>query len=138
MADVNKVVLIGHMTRFDSEHDFGYTAGGKARLNLSIAVNEGYGEKKSVSYFDVVYWDKPAEAIKPYVGKGKQLCVVGRLKQDRWEKDGRTNTRVYVIAESIQLLGGREDGASNSAPRQIAPQNDDGAEFGDFPEDIPF
>lgn len=138
MADVNKVVLIGHMTRFDSEHDFGYTAGGKARLNLSIAVNEGYGEKKSVSYFDVVYWDKPAEAIKPYVGKGKQLCIVGRLKQDRWEKDGRTNTRVYVIAESIQLLGGREDGASNSAPRQSAPQNDYGAEFGDFPEDIPF
>ena len=138
MADVNKVVLIGHMTRFDSEHDFGYTAGGKARLNLSIAVNEGYGEKKSVSYFDVVYWDKPAEAIKPYVGKGKQLCVVGRLKQDRWEKDCRTNTRVYLIAESIQLLGGREDGASNSAPRQSAPQSDDGAEFGDFPEDIPF
>lgn len=143
MADVNKVVLIGHMTRFDSEHDFGYTAGGKARLNLSIAVNEGYGEKKSVSYFDVVYWDKPAEAIKPYVGKGKQLCVVGRLKQDRWEKDGRTNTRVYVIAESIQLLGNSQD-SQNSAKNwgTSAPQNDgaQSADFesGDFPEDIPF
>ena len=138
MADLNKWCGIGHITRDIGERDYGYTTNGKAKLNISIAVNDGYGENKSVSYFDVVYWGKPAEAIKSYLHKGKQIGIEGRLKQDRWEKDGRTNTRVYVIAESIQLLGGREDGASNSAPRQSAPQNDDGAEFGDFPEDIPF
>lgn len=135
MADLNRVSIIGRTTREIGEKDYGYTPNGKAKLNLSIAVNEGYGENKSVSYFDVTYWGKPAEAIKAYITRGKQLAIDGRLKQDRWEKDGRKNTRVYIIADSIQLLGGNSDGGQQSAPAQTAPAQDNG---GDFPEDIPF
>ena len=129
MADLNKWCGIGRMTRDIGEKDYGYTTNGKAKLNISIAVNDGYGENKSVSYFDVIYWGKPAEAIKSYLHKGKQIGIEGRLKQDRWEKDGRTNTRVYIIADNMQLLGG--DGAQHSAP--AADQDGDG-----FPEDVPF
>ena len=136
MADHNRVSIIGRTTREIGEKDYGYTTNGKAKLSLSIAVNEGYGEKKSVSYFDVVYWGKPAEAIKPYITKGKQIAVDGRLKQDRWEKDGNKYSRVYIIADSIQLLGGREDGAQ-SAPAQSSGGFTEG-ESSDFPEDIPF
>ena len=125
MADLNKWCGIGRMTRDIGEKDFGYTTNGKAKLSISVAVNDGYGENKSVSYFDVVYWGKPAESIKNYLHKGKQVAIDGRLKQDRWEKDGRTNTKVYVIADNMQLLGGE----ANSAPKQDA----DG-----FPEDVPF
>ena len=136
MADHNSISVIGRTTREINEKDFGYTVNGKARLNLSIAVNEGYGENKSVSYFDVVYWGKSAEAVKPYITKGKQMLVSGRLKQDRWEKDGNKYSRVYIIAESIQLLGGRED-SGQSAPAQNAGGFTEGASS-DFPEDIPF
>lgn len=134
MADLNKWCGIGRMTRDIGEKDYGYTTNGKARLNISIAVNDGYGENKSVSYFDVTYWGKPAEAIKGYLHKGKQIGIEGRLKQDRWEKDGRTNTRVYIIADNIQLLAGNQ-AESDGGHYQSAPQQDNGD---GFPEDVPF
>ena len=142
MADLNRISVIGRTTREIGEKDYGYTPNGKAKLNLSIAVNDGYGENKSVSYFDVIYWGKPAEAIKPYITKGKQLGIDGRLKQDRWEKDGNKYSRIYIIADSIQLLGGNSDGGNmHQQPQQkgyaenYADEMNDG---GDFPEDIPF
>ena len=140
MADLNNYAVIGRMTRDVSGDDFAYTTNGKARLNLSLAVNDGYGDSQYTSFFDVVVWGKTAENIKPYIGKGKQLCVCGRLRQDRWEKDGRKNSRVVIVAESVQLLGGRDNGGtSQSAPRiQSGPaETADGAE-NLFPEDIPF
>lgn len=150
MADHNRVSVIGRTTKEIGEKDYGYTPNGKAKLILSIAVNDGYGENKSVSYFDVIYWGKPAEAIKPYITKGKQLAIDGRLKQDRWEKDGNKYSRIYIIADSIQLLGGNSDGRDQAErdggnmhqqPQQrgyaenYADEMNDG---GDFPEDIPF
>lgn len=131
MADLNKWCGIGRMTRDIGDKDFGYTTNGKAKLSFSIAVNDGYGDNKSVSYFDVTYWGKPAESIKGYLHKGKQLGIEGRLKQDRWEKDGRTNTRVYIIADNVQLLAGNQ-AESDGGHYQSA--NDDGG----FPEDVPF
>lgn len=134
MADLNNISVIGRMTRDLDGRAFGYTPNGKARLNISIAVNDGYGENEYTSYFDVVIWGKTAENIKPYIGKGKQLCINGRLRQDRWEKDGQKNSRVTIVADTVQLLGGCGAGAQQSAPQQ-APQNDGGDGYS---EDIPF
>lgn len=139
MADLNNYSVIGRMTRDIDERAFGYTSGGTARLNISIAVNDGYGEKSYTNFFDVVIWGKTAENVKPYLSKGKQLCINGRLRQDRWEKDGQKNSRVCIVAETVQLLGGRNDGAGsggNQQPaQQQAPEYDNG---GEFSEDIPF
>lgn len=139
MADLNNYSVIGRMTRDLDERSFAYTQNGKARLNISIAVNDGYGDNQYTSYFDVVIWGKTAENIKPYLGKGKQICINGRLRQDRWEKDGQKNSRVCIVAETVQLLGGRDNGAGtggNQQPaQQQAPASNNG---GDFPEDIPF
>ena len=143
MVDLNRISVIGRTTREIGEKDYGYTSNGKARLNLSVAVNDGYGENKTVSYFDVVYWGKPAEAIKAYITKGKQLAIDGRLKQDRWEKDGQKHSRVTIVADEVRLLGGKsesdarddDENPRGGRPRfEPAPKN--GA--GDFPEDIPF
>ena len=128
------------MTRDLDERAFAYTSNGKARLNISIAVNDGYGDNQYTSYFDVVVWGKTAENIKPYLGKGKQLCINGRLRQDRWESNGQKNSRVVIVAETVQLLGGRDNGAGSGGnyqqpAQQQVPANNDG---GDFPEDIPF
>lgn len=138
--DLNNYSVIGRMTRDLDERAFAYTSNGKARLNISIAVNDGYGDNQYTSYFDVVVWGKTAENIKPYLGKGKQICINGRLRQDRWESNGQKNSRVVIVAETVQLLGGRDNGAGaggnyQQPAQQQAPAHNDG---GDFPEDIPF
>lgn len=142
MADLNNISVIGRMTRDLDGRAFGYTPNGKARLNISIAVNDGYGDNQYTSYFDVVVWGKTAENIKPYIGKGKQLCINGRLRQDRWESNGQKNSRVTIVAETVQLLGGRDVGASaqQSAPQAQQPAGDyqSAGSGDDFPEDIPF
>ena len=137
MADVNKVILIGRTTHEIDERSFGYTTGGTARLNISIAVNRR--EKRNgewadrVSYFDVTIWGKTAENIKSYLHKGKQIAVDGYLDQQRWEKDGQKYSKVCIIADNVQLLGGKNEGA----PQQAQGYNDAGS-GDDFPEDVPF
>ena len=137
MADLNKVILIGRTTHEIDERSFGYTTGGTARLNISIAVNRR--EKRNgewadrVSYFDVTIWGKTAENIKSYLHKGKQIAVEGYLDQQRWEKDGQKYSKVCIIADNVQLLGGKNEGA----PQQAQGYNDAGS-GDDFPEDIPF
>lgn len=138
--DLNNYSVIGRMTRDLDERAFAYTSNGKARLNISIAVNDGYGDNQYTSYFDVVVWGKTAENIKPYLGKGKQICINGRLRQDRWESNGQKNSRVVIVAEMVQLLGGRDNSAgSGGNNQQTAPQRpQDYDNGGEFSEDIPF
>lgn len=140
MADLNNYSVIGRMTRDLDERAFAYTSNGKARLNISIAVNDGYGDNQYTSYFDVVVWGKTAENIKPYLGKGKQICINGRLRQDRWESNGQKNSRVVIVAETVQLLGGHDNGAGSGRNNQYtAPQRpQDYDNGGEFNEDIPF
>lgn len=161
MTDLNHVLLIGRLTRDlgSNEKDFGYVGNGQARANVSIAVNRSRknGEQwvDEVNYFDVTIWGKTAENLRSYLQKGKQIAVDGYLKQDRWEKDGQKFSRVYVVANNVQLLGGRSDQsqmASGGAPRfqprqdvptmsnQVMPDYNDsfGDSSSDFPEDIPF
>ena len=132
MADLNKVILIGRTTHEIDERSFGYTTGGTARLNISIAVNRR--EKRNgewadrVSYFDVTIWGKTAENIKSYLHKGKQIAVEGYLDQQRWEKDGQKYSKVCIIADNVQLLGGKNEGA----PQQAQGYNDAGS-GDDFP-----
>ena len=143
MTDLNSVIEIGRLTRDISERDFAYTTAGKARLNLSIAVNRS--EKRGgewadkVSFFDVTVWGKTAENIRPYLHKGKQIAVYGYLDQQRWEKDGQKFSKIVIIADNVQLLGGNENG-QQSAPQAQQPAGDyqSAGSGDDFPEDIPF
>ena len=143
MTDLNHVIEIGRLTRDISERDFAYTTGGTARLNLSFAVNRS--EKRNgawqdkVSYLDVTVWGKTAENIKPYLHKGKQIAVDGYLDQQRWEKDGVKYSKVVIIADSVQLLGGNENGQQSAQQaQQPAGEYQSAGSGDDFPEDIPF
>lgn len=112
MTDLNKVILIGRVTRDvgTDERSFSFVGNGVAKLVVSIAVNRSIKKNEKwedeVSYFDVTIWGKSAESLKDKLVKGKQISVVGYLKQDRWEKDGKKQSKINVIAESVQLLGG--------------------------------
>ncbi|MCR5764058.1 MAG: single-stranded DNA-binding protein [Treponema sp.] len=161
-SDLNSVALVGRLTR---DAELSYLQSGTAVAAMSVAVNrsrkDGDQWVSEVNYFDVSYFGKPAESLKQYLTKGKQIAVQGALKQDRWEKDGQKFSKVRIMANTIELLGGRSDGSQPSSygsgsgqqmqggfsPRPSA-QNyhaaDSSAEesFGGdssgFPEDIPF
>ena len=164
MQDLNHWIGIGRLTRDlgDDERSFGYVGNGQARANVSIAVNRSKknGDQwiEEVNYFNITIWGKTAENLKPYLTKGKQICVEGHLKQDRWEKDGQKQSRVTIVADQVQLLGGRGDGNTQNAggaphfqsmnQMNQMPQNNGysnnyqsepyGDTGNDFPEDIPF
>ncbi len=163
MTDINHVVLVGRLVRdldVSDPRSFGYSGNGNARANVSIAVNrntkKGDQWVDEANYFDVVIWGKTAENLKPYLLKGRQIAIDGFLKQDRWEKDGKTTSRVVIQANSVQLLGSnKSDGGANTSggTPKFQPRNDYsqmptqempdyGNNFGDpssdFPDDIPF
>lgn len=145
MTDMNHVIVIGRITRDIDQNGrvFAYTTGGIARLSFSIAANRSVKKNgewtDSVSYFDVTVWGKTAENIKPYLHKGKQVAVEGFIEQQRWQKDGITNSKVVIIADNVQLLGGNDNG-KQSAPQtqQPAGEYQSAGSGNDYPEDIPF
>lgn len=106
MDDINSVVIVGRLTR---DVDLQYLATGTAIGKLSVAVNRSIknGDEwyEASNFFDVSLFGKSAESLKPYLLKGQQIAVQGYLKQDRWEKDGKNFSKVYIIADTIRLVG---------------------------------
>lgn len=139
--DINHVTIVGRLTR---DAEISYLPSGAAVAKISIAVNRSRknGDQwvDEVSYFDSAIFGKTAENLRQYLSKGKQIGLEGHLKQDRWEKDGQKFSKISIIADNVQLLGGRSDGGgsgyseSPSAPAgEQSPQSGDGD-----PDDIPF
>jgi single-strand DNA-binding protein len=107
MADINHVVLVGRLTR---DAELKYTAGGQAVCKFSVAVNRrkksGDQWEDEANYFDVVLWGRQGESLNQYLVKGKSVGVEGELRQDRWQQDGQNRSKVEIVANNIQLLGG--------------------------------
>ena len=134
MKDINSVVLVGRLTR---DAELKYTPTGTAILNLSVAVNRsvkrGDAWEDEVSFFDIVLFGKLAESIAQYCTKGQQIGVQGALRQERWEKDGAKRSKVKIIAETLQLLGGKRNAGPVAGPvGEEIPRADD------FDDDLPF
>lgn len=132
--DINNVILIGRVVY--NVKELKYTNNNTAIMELSIAVNKN---KDKASFFDISVFGKLAETIKPYIAKGKQIAVQGALDQQTWEKDGKKHSKVVIIANSIQLLGSRQEQDSKqneqSAPASAPAQQS--SNLSDFPEDEP-
>ena len=94
--DYNKITLIGRLTR---DIDLKYT-----------------------TYFDANIYGRMAENLKPYLIKGKMILIAGRLKQDRWEKDGQKFSRIKIEVEEVQLLGGNSSESPNNSNEKVQPQ----------------
>ena len=157
MASVNKVILVGNCTR---DPEVRYTPKGTAVTDLGLAMNRYYssdgGEKREETTFvDVTLWGRQAEVAGEYLKKGRPVYIEGRLQMDSWDdkNSGQKRTKLKVVGEQMQLLGGREGGGgggssqqgntTDSAPPQQEQQGgggNDGAQFtsGDDDDDIPF
>jgi single-strand DNA-binding protein len=125
MANLNRVLLIGNLTR---DPELRYTPKGTAVTEIGLAVNRVYsgedGEKKEETTFvDVTLWARQAEIAGQYLKKGRPVFIEGRLQLDSWDdkQTGQKRSRLRVVAENLQLLGSRQDGeasSSTSAPRR--------------------
>jgi|SRR5205814_833885 len=122
MASFNKVILLGNLTR---DPEVRYTPKGSAVCDLGIAINRQYtldsGEKREeVTYVDVVLWSRLAEIAGEYLKKGRPVFIEGRLQLDTWDdkQTGQKRSKLRVIGETMQLLGGRPPGAGGGAPAE--------------------
>lgn len=105
--DLNSVVIIGRLTR---DVELKYTPGGVSVCKFSVACNDSYtkdGQKKeSVNFFDITVWNKQAENCSKYLKKGSQICIHGKLKNNRWvdNSTGKQVSKIEIEAISIQFL----------------------------------
>ena len=143
MATVNKVLLIGNLTR---DPELRYTPQGSAVCEFALALNHSYTNKQSgqkveeVSFVDIVAWARTAEICAEYLKKGRQVFVEGRLKQDRWESpDGKKMNKIRVIAENVQFLGAKPGGGGGGpAPAGGEPPAEAPADAAPPDPDVPF
>jgi len=133
MADINRVMLIGRLTR---DAELKYTSSGQAVCKFSLAVNRarknGEQWEEEANFFDIVLWGKRGEALNQYLQKGKTVGVEGELRQDRWQQDGQNRSKVEIVADNIQLLGGNPGG--QSSPNSGYSQNNRNAASSESPE----
>ena len=114
MASINKVILICNLGR---DPEVRYTPSGAAVCNVSVATTRNWKDKNSgekveeTEWHRVVFYDRLAEIAGEYLKKGRPVYVEGRLKTRKWQdKDGKDNYTTEIVAEQMQLLGGREGG----------------------------
>lgn len=149
MASINKVLLMGNLTR---DPELRYTTGGAAVANLGLATNRVYkdknGEKKEeATFIRIVVWGRQAEICGQYLAKGSPLFVEGRLQSRSWEtEDKQKRSTMEVVATNIQFIGSKKDGSGGSrANAQAEPSLEGASHSEDIPpmgadpdEDIPF
>ena len=165
MASINKVIIIGNLGK---DPEVRYTPNGSAVCNITVATSRQWKDKNSgekqeeTEWHRIVFFDRMAEIAGEYLKKGRPVYVEGRLKTRKWtDKDGVEKYTTEIMAENMQLLGGREGGgggdegggggysrgsqggdrgersapASRPAAKQ-APKSSTG--FDDMDDDIPF
>lgn len=123
MASLNKVMLIGNLTR---DPELRFTPGGRPVCDMRMAVSRRFkrasGEDgEETCYVSVVVWDKQGEMCGKYLTKGAPAFVEGRLQLDEWEKDGRKTSTLRVLAERVQFLGAPRRGESEEGGGGKAP-----------------
>ena len=119
MATLNKVMLIGNLTRDPELHR---TPSGTAVTTLRLALDDSYTNKSGerverAGFLDVDVWDRQAELCQQYLFKGSPVFVEGRLQMDSWDdkESGQKRTRLKVRAERVQFLGSRREGAGRDS-----------------------
>jgi single-strand DNA-binding protein len=141
MASYNRVVLVGNLTR---DIELRYIPSGTAVAEIGLAVNDrvkkGDQWVDETTFVDVTLWGRTAEVANQYLTKGSSVLIEGRLKLDSWEKDGQKRSKLRVVADKMQMLGGRGEGggggprggASRAPARQNSPAQQDSYDDGGY------
>jgi len=144
MANLNKVMLIGNLTR---DPELRQTPKGTAVAQFGLAVNRNFrGEdgqsREETTFVDLEAWGKQAEVISKYLSKGRPVFIEGRLKLDQWEdkNGGGKRSKMRVVVENFQFLGSKqsEDGGGPGEPAGPPRRSEEHAPSGSVDDDVPF
>jgi single-strand DNA-binding protein len=114
---INSIVLAGNVV---ADPESRSTQTGKTVATFRLAVNNPLNDK-DVVYIDVDTWEKQAEFVTSYVKKGSAVSVIGRLKQDSWEKDGKKQSKILAVADRVNFVGGKKKEATEDAETEAEP-----------------
>lgn len=151
---VNKAIIVGNLGK---DPEVRYSANGAAIANITVATSEQWKDKNTgenqerAEWHRIVFFGRLAEVVSEYLKKGSQVYVEGSIRTRKWQdQSGQDRYTTEIVANEMQMLGSRGDGASRgqssesqaprgpSAPRpqrQAAPPSDG---FDDLDDDIPF
>ncbi len=142
---INKVILVGNL---GADPDTRYMPSGSAVTNLSIATSESWKDKQTgeqkerTEWHKVAMFNRLAEIAAEYLRKGSQVYIEGKLRTRKWQdRDGNDRWTTEVIADEMQMLGGRGGGSADfAAPAKTAaaPSKAPAAGADEFDDDIPF
>ncbi len=150
---INKVILVGNLGQ---DPEVRYTPAGAAVTTISVATTEAWNDKdgnkqERTEWHRVVFFRRLAEIAGEYLKKGSQVYIEGQLRTNKWQdKSGNDRYTTEIIANEMQMLGGRPGGGSMggggsmpSAPKNNNQSNnnqnnDNGPNYDDFDDEIPF
>lgn len=155
MASINKVIIVGNLGR---DPETRYTTNNEAIANIAVATTDKWKDKatgeqrENTEWHRVSAFGKLAEIMGQYLKKGSQVYIEGRLRTRKYtDKDGIERYTTEIIADTMQMLGGRQSGGESTddaygsrtqAPRQQAaaakPPARGGSNLSDMDDDIPF
>ncbi len=146
MANLNKVMLIGNLTR---DPELRYTPKGTAVADIGMAINRVWnndsGQKQEETTFvDVTLWGRQAELAEKYLGKGRGVYIEGRLQLDSWDdkETGKKRSKLKVVGENLQFLpdgkGGSGGGGGQRPQSDSAPAASAAPAVEEDEDDIPF
>ena len=142
MPNLNVVHLMGNLTR---DPETRVTPKGTAICQFGLAINREWkdesGQKREeTTFIDCEAWGRQGETIGKYCAKGRPLFVAGRLKTDQWEDKatGQKRSKLKVVVESFQFLGGRDDRQEQTGERNSAPPRSNPPPADNLDEDVPF
>jgi single-strand DNA-binding protein len=139
MASFNRVILMGNLTR---DIEIKYLQSGMAVAEIGVAVNDRRKDNKTgqwieeTTFVDCTLWGRTAEIAGEYLSKGSPIFIEGRLKLDQWETEGQKRSKLRVVCERMQMVGGKGGGGGGGGPRgqSGSPQYDE-SEYGGYAED---
>ena len=141
MSNYNKVILVGNVTR---DPELKFSTKGMPIGRLGIAVNrkwksESGEQKEEVTFVDVDCFGKQAETVGQYLKKGRSVLIEGRLKLDQWDDKatGQKRSKLGVVMESFQFIGGKDQAAAPSSSHTAPPAGSPAASPGGG-DDVPF
>ena len=136
-TNINRVVLTGNLTRDPELRSIPST--GNSVCSLRVACNTRRKDNSTgdwvdkPNYFDVTIFGRQGENAAQYLSKGRPVAVDGRLEWREWQdKEGNNRQSIDIVADSVQFLGGREDGGGGGNGSRFTPQSDVPADTSDF------
>jgi len=126
-GSVNKVFLMGNLTR---DPEMRALPSGMSVASFGLAVNEKYKDRdgnwvERANFIDCEIFGNRAEAFAKYLGKGSPVFVEGKLRLEKWEKDGQKRSKIKVVVDNFEFVGGDKDASPKAVAGFTSPPNDD-------------